>query len=195
MIRHKNSNSTNKPGPSRAVILVGFMGAGKTTIGRELGRLLGWKFVDLDDLIVTNARKSVVQIFQEEGEASFRQHEKRALAAILGEASDRSTVIALGGGAFVQPDNTDVISRSGIPSVFLDAEIDTLLLRCRAERKVRPLAQNENQFRQLYEERRSAYMKADHRVYTGKKAVREIVHEIISRLGWSDEVFEVPQNH
>jgi shikimate kinase len=195
VIRHKSPNSTKQSGRSQAVILVGFMGAGKTTIGRELGRLLGWKFVDLDDVIVTNAGKSVVQIFQEEGETSFRQHEKRALADVLGEARGQSTVIALGGGAFVQPDNTDVISRSGIPAVFLDAEIDTLLLRCRAERKVRPLAQNENQFRQLYEERRSAYMKADHRVYTGKKAVREIVQEIISRLGWSDEVSEVPTNH
>lgn len=195
MIRHKTPNSTNKSERSQAVILVGFMGAGKTTIGRELGRLLGWEFVDLDDVIVTNAGKSVVQIFQEEGEASFRHREKSALVAILGTAREQSTVIALGGGAFVQPDNTEVISRSRIPSVFLDAEIDTLLLRCRAERKVRPLAQNENQFRQLYEERRSAYMKADHRVYTGKKAVREIVQEIVSWLGWSDEVFEVSTNH
>jgi shikimate kinase len=178
-------------GRPRSLLLVGFMGAGKTTVGRELSRATGCEFVDLDDVIVERAGKSVAEIFAQEGEASFRNHEKEALRQVLGELRQRSTVIALGGGTFVQSDNLEEIRRSGIPAVFLDAEIETLLTRCRAEKKSRPLAKDENLFRQLYRERRSGYMKAEHRVETARKAVREVVAEIISRLGWSDEVSEV----
>jgi shikimate kinase len=191
--------SRSQPGSSdsarpQSVFLLGFMGAGKTTIGRELSRQLGWRFVDLDDVIVARAAKSVAQIFAEEGEQSFRNYEKQALSEILSEVEYRSTVIALGGGTFVQGDNIEAIRRSGVTTVFLDAGIETLLLRCRAEKKARPLANDENLFRQLYRERRSGYMKADHRVETARKAVREIVSEIISRLGWSNEVSAVRQH-
>lgn len=165
------------------------MGAGKTTIGHELSRRLGVKFVDLDDLIVGSAGKPVSQIFAAEGEAGFRRREHEALQWLIATLSE-PVIIALGGGAFVQPDNFDLIRKCGIPSVFLDAGIDTLLKRCRSEKGLRPLAQDENQFRQLYEQRRSGYMKADHRVQTGEKAVRDIVHEIVSRLGWSNEVID-----
>jgi len=169
------------------------MGAGKTTVGRELAARLRWKFVDLDDVVVEEAGKPVPQIFAELGEAVFREHEHRALVRVLDNVPQSPMVIALGGGAFVQAANAEVILRSAISTVFLDAGVDTLLLRCHRERKVRPLAQNENQFRQLYEQRRNGYMKAEHRVETAGKAVREIVTEIVSRLGWSDEVFEVQQ--
>jgi shikimate kinase len=169
------------------------MGAGKTTVGRELAARLRWKFVDLDDVVVEEAGKPVPQIFAEHGEVAFREHEHRALVRVLNNVPQSPMVIALGGGAFVQPANAEVILRSAISTVFLDAGVDTLLLRCHRERKVRPLAQNENQFRQLYEQRQNGYMKAEHRVETAGKAVREIVTEIVSRLGWSDEVFEVQQ--
>lgn len=190
----RNSKAGTGLGTPKAILLVGFMGAGKTTVGQELSRRLGWKFVDLDDVIVAMAGKSVARIFAEKGETWFRKYENRALTLVLGKVPERSTVIALGGGAFVQSDNIEVIRRSRVPAVFLDAEVDALLLRCRAEKKVRPLAKDENLFRQLYRERRSAYMKAEHRVETARKAVREIVSEIISRLGWIDEVSEVPQD-
>jgi shikimate kinase len=186
-------NSIQNVGKPRAVLLVGFMGAGKTTVGHELGRRVGCTFIDLDDVIVAKAGKSIAEIFATSGEPAFRALENQALRRVLSEVPERPTVIALGGGAFVQRDNIEVIRRSGIPTIFLDAGIDTLLMRCRAERKTRPLAQDENLFRQLYRDRRSAYMKADYRVETARKAVREIVSEILSRLGWSNEVSGVPQ--
>jgi shikimate kinase len=169
------------------------MGAGKTTAGSELSKRLNCRFVDLDDVIVAKARKPIPQIFADEGEEGFRRRETRALREVIAKVRRaESTVIALGGGAFVQPDSFEVIRRSGFPVVFLDAGIDTLLGRCRNEQRVRPLAQNENQFRQLYEARRSGYMRADHRIDTAGKAIEEIVNEIILKLGLNDELVELP---
>lgn len=185
----------NGPGKPRAVFLVGFMGAGKTTVGRELSSRAGLRFVDLDDVVVEAAAgKSIPQIFAEEGEKGFRQREKVALMMVLASAKEESTVIALGGGAYVQPEIYEVIRRALIPTVFLDARVDTLLERCQREGKKRPLAQDENHFRQLYEARRSGYMKAEHCVETAGKSVGAIVSEITDRLGWSNEIPEVPHS-
>ncbi|HWR16571.1 MAG TPA: shikimate kinase [Terriglobales bacterium] len=171
------------------------MGAGKTTVGQEMSLRFNLRFVDLDEVIVKSSGKTIPEIFAEEGEAGFRRRETECLTHLLQQTPDRPEVIALGGGAFVQPANLEVIHRCSIPCVFLDAPIDTLLLRCRSEKTIRPLAHDENHFRQLYEQRRIGYMKADHRVQTAGKAVREIVNEVISRLGWCDEVSEVPESH
>ena len=184
MISQK-TNSANGSGKPRAVLLVGFMGAGKTSVGRQLSKHLNSDFVDLDDVIVLRANKSIQQIFAEESEAGFRRRETAALRHVLAQAgAAKPMVIALGGGAFVQPDNYQAIRDSGIPSVFLDADLDTLLQRCRSEARVRPLAKDENQFRQLHEARRSSYMKADHCVQTAGKSVPDLVIEIASRLGF-----------
>ncbi len=168
------------------------MGAGKTTVGKELGRRLHWDFTDLDDLIVQSAGRTVPEIFAEEGEAGFRSREAQALQELLqGCAAGTARVIAVGGGAFVQESNFAAIRQSGIPTIHLDANLPTLLKRCRQERETRPLLQNENQFRQLYEARQSGYMRADHRIDTAGKAVGEIVNEIILCLGLGDEYSEV----
>lgn len=164
------------------------MGAGKTTIGREMSSRLKCRFVDLDDIVVEAAGCAIFDIFRDEGEAGFRARETRALTNVVETLeTDQPTVIALGGGAFVQLENYEVIRRSKFPTVFLDARVDTLLKRCRGEGRKRPLADDENQFRQLHEARRSSYMKAEHRVSTTGKSVDEIVNEIISRLGWSND--------
>ncbi len=164
------------------------MGAGKTTVGRELSKRLGWKFTDLDDLIVKRARKSIADIFASEGETAFRQRESKALAEVIRLSAKQTIVIALGGGAYVQPNNFEAIHESGCRTIHLDADLETLNERCRREGKVRPLLQDQNQFRQLYEARRSGYMKADHRVETAGKSVQQIVAEIMLQLGFSDEL-------
>ena len=163
------------------------MGAGKTTVGRELSKQLGWNFADLDDLIVKRAHKSIADIFATEGEPSFRQRESGALMEVIRQAAKQTIVIALGGGAYVQPSNFEAIRASGFRTIHLDADLETLNERCRREGKVRPLLQDQNQFRQLYEARRSGYMKADHRVETAGKSVQQIVTEIMLQLGFSDE--------
>ena len=159
------------------------MGAGKTTVGKRLADRLHWTFIDLDDVVVSLTSKTVPEIFRNEGEPRFRQHETAALRHVLEhEVTKGPIVIALGGGAFVQSQNLNLIRNSAHPTIFLDAAPEELRNRCAREGGTRPLFQDENQFRQLYEARRSGYMEADLRVETGGKSIDTIVNEVISRL-------------
>ncbi len=166
----------------RAVSLVGFMGAGKTTVGRALATRLGWRFEDLDDVIEAREGCSVEQIFQQRGEAAFRQLERAAVQQILATAKSKPLVLALGGGAFIEQQIQETLRDAEIPAVFLDAEVEELFRRSEQPGVVRPLRRNREQFRQLYEERRPAYLRAQLRIETGDKAVAAVIEEIISGL-------------
>ena len=91
----------------RAVFLVGFMGSGKSSVGRELARQLDWDFVDLDTRIESRERQTVPEIFRERGETGFRLAETDALRDLLAESGQPNRVVALGGGAFVQERNRE----------------------------------------------------------------------------------------
>lgn len=170
-----------------AVILVGFMGAGKSSVGRVLATQLGWRFVDLDQRIERLEGKSVAEIFRSCGEEKFRRMELDALQTLLSKLHDDRCVIALGGGAFVQDPIAALIKATGIPTVFLDAEVEELLARCQEESRrqgsKRPLLETPDNFRKLYETRRPGYLKASFRKETGGKAVKEIADELIEALG------------
>jgi len=155
------------------------MGAGKTTVGRALAEQLGWKFLDLDDLIEQREQKSVAQIFASSGEAAFRGMESAALAAALQDrAGPGDLVLALGGGAFVQPQNREALNAAGAITVLLEAPLEELRRRCARERKIRPLAREEERFAQLFAARRADYALARHRVQTLGKPVQQITAEI-----------------
>jgi shikimate kinase len=186
--RFRNSASLkarpgSRPAVGRAVFLVGFMGAGKTSVGRALNRRLGLPFEDLDDRIRRREGKSIERIFQESGEREFRKAETAALRELLGELGSSFRVVALGGGAFVQPDNAALIEGAQVRSVFLDAPVEELLRRCEDEGTERPLWQGPEQFRELYEKRRRSYMKADARIETGGKDVDTVAAEVACSLG------------
>lgn len=166
------------------VFLVGFMGAGKTSVGQALSRRLGLAFEDLDDRIQDREGKTIAQIFRESGEAKFRKAETAALRELLGElGSSSSRVVALGGGAFVQAVNAKLIEEAKAHSVFLDATVKELMRRCDEEQKERPLRQNPSQFRELYKKRRPAYMKAAVRIDTNGKDVEAVAAEVACSLG------------
>ena len=177
------------PGPNtRAVVLIGFMGAGKSSVGRSLGEQLRWAFEDLDERIERRERRKVHEIFGESGESGFRWAEHAALKELLGELCGGSErIVALGGGAFVQKRNARLIEGGGVPTVFLDAGVEELWQRCRqqAERQgiERPLLGNLESFRELYETRRPHYLKASFRQETGGKTVEEIAAEVVQTLG------------
>jgi shikimate kinase len=110
------------------VALVGFMGAGKTTVGRELAGQLGWAFLDVDDIVVQAAGRSIADIFAREGEARFRQME---LAALRQGLKDTRTVLALGGGAVELPEIRQALAASPRTlTIYLQAPLDTLCARC-----------------------------------------------------------------
>jgi shikimate kinase len=166
----------------RMVVLVGFMGAGKTSVGRALSLRLGLPFEDLDDRIENREGKTIEQIFRESGETEFRRTEKAALCELLEELNS-PCVVALGGGAFVQADNAGLIEEAAVHTVFLDAPVEELLRRCEQEPKQRPLRQNHEQFRELYEKRRQSYMRATLRIETSGKDVDAVAAEVACSLG------------
>jgi shikimate kinase len=182
----------------RAVFLVGFMGAGKTSVGRALGQRLNWIFEDLDDRIVRREGRAVSDIFRKSGEAAFRRIETEALQEMLEESRNGvARVVALGGGAFAQKVNLAFIKAAGVPTVFLDAAVEELWERCRkqaAELSVsRPLAQDRDQFRRLYRSRRRHYLKASVNVETSGRSVEEIAAEIEQALGLKGIVIRIEQ--
>jgi shikimate kinase len=175
----------HKQVPPSRVILVGFMGAGKTSVGAELARLLGWPFEDLDDRIQSCEGRTIEEIFRDSGEAEFRRCEHMALRDLLAESESNCRVIALGGGAFAQPGNASLLRDRNIPSVFLDAPVQELFRRCQKQELNRPLRQNEAQFRNLYDMRRPLYMTATHHVETDGKLISETAAEVARALGIS----------
>jgi shikimate kinase len=166
----------------RVIFLVGFMGSGKTSVGRILSHRLNWRFEDLDDRIQEREGRSIAQIFRESGEEGFRKAEHAALRDLVQELNSTHVVIALGGGAVVQPENHVLVNTPGGRTVFLDAGLEELWRRCQ-DSVERPLRGDEQHFRHLYERRLPHYRKASVRVDTGGKDVESIAKEIVATLG------------
>jgi shikimate kinase len=166
-----------RPPEVRAVFLVGFMGAGKTSVGRALSRRLGWDFEDLDDRIQAHEKRTIEQIFQNSGEDEFRRAEHEALLELISELGSSPRVIALGGGAFSQPRNANLLAEDGFLTIFLDAPIEELFRRCQEEQVERPLRRDLQQFRELYEKRRPSYLRAALRIETNGKEIELVAAE------------------
>jgi shikimate kinase len=179
----------------RMVCLTGFMGSGKSTVGRLLAAQLAWRFVDLDAEIERATGLPISQIFEQKGEAVFRDIEYECLSRVLGSASERDTpmVLALGGGTFAQPRNAALIhgfglqqcgpgvgpaAGPGVVVVWLDCAMEDLLQRC-VLMGDRPLFRDEASFRRLYQERLPYYQQADYRIDSSGDPLR-VVEQILA---------------
>lgn len=172
-------------GAPPVVALTGFMAAGKSTVGRALASLLRWSFIDLDYEVESRAGMAVHEIFARNGEAAFRRLECECLHAVL-SGVNAPTVIALGGGTFIQPENAAALRERGARVVFLQTDLKELIERCRnaADRpqSSRPLARDEAAFCALYEQRLPHYREAELTIETHAKEADEAAREIAVAL-------------
>jgi shikimate kinase len=164
----------------RNVFLIGFMGAGKTSVGRLLAGRLNSRFVDLDAEIESAAGKSISEIFDQHGETEFRKLETTRLTQISREVG---IVVATGGGVAIAAENRQLMRMSGLV-VNLTASRETILQRLSGDR-TRPLLQGDNPAERvaaLLTERQQFYAEADLSISTDGKKIEEIVAEILARL-------------
>jgi shikimate kinase len=159
--------------------LVGFMASGKTTVGRAVSEELGWPFVDIDAEIEAREGTSIAQIFEQWGESAFRDLESAAVRRCVTRIeAGNPAVVALGGGAFVQPANWEMIRYNGI-SVWLDCPIETVHRRLCGD-ATRPLAADRSGLEKLLRSRQPLYARADYRIEVDTDEIAAMVRKILS---------------
>ncbi len=184
------SSKSGEPKLLQPVIaLTGFMAAGKSTIGRALATHLHWHFVDLDFEVELRAKLRVHEIFAQQGEPRFREIETDVLRQVLERVSS-PTVIALGGGTFVQPENAERLRARHAQVVFLELAVEEMLQRCRTAGELgsvnpRPLAVDAEAFRATYERRLPHYRRATIAVQVHGKSAEQAAQEIANALDLS----------
>ena len=174
---------------ARPIVLVGLMGAGKTSVGRRLAEKLGIPFVDADHEIEAAAGKSIKDIFADHGEPYFREGERRVIQRLIGNGAQ---VLATGGGAYMNDETRERIQESGI-SVWLKATLPILMKRV-LKRQDRPLLQNEDPeavMRGLIDKRYPVYALADVTVESRDVQHGQMVNDVIRALaqwdGWEQQ--------
>jgi shikimate kinase len=158
--------------------IVGFMGAGKTTVSRALSRRIGWRAEDIDQRIEARERRSVAAIFAQDGEPYFRRAERTVLHELLPE---RNVIVATGGGTFVDPENRQVMLADGAVA-WLDVPLTRILDRVPPDGR-RPLAADREQMEQLFLRRQVAYGLAHVRL-DASRPVDEVVERLLEWIGF-----------
>jgi len=163
------------------IVLCGFMGCGKTTVGKALARRLGWEFIDMDSWIEQQAGASVSEIFEIRGEPAFRALEREACRTL---AQRSRCVIASGGGALTFAENVQTFRAAQCPIVLLDVPLDVILLRLRSD-TTRPLLQRPDKAqaaRRLYDARLPLYRAAASLTIAGGNSPAQTARRIAEEL-------------
>ncbi|MGI6118962.1 MAG: shikimate kinase [Desulfosporosinus sp.] len=162
----------------RNIVLIGFMGTGKSTVGKRLAQSLAWDFYDTDYLIAEITNLSVSEIFKRHGETRFRSEESIVVTRL---SQQERIVIATGGGTVLNPQNREALARNGIV-ICLHASLDAILSRI-GHKNDRPLLRGpKEEIEKLWLERQKYYSQADFTVDTSEKSIDEVVNEILAWL-------------
>jgi len=187
--QHRNMDKTN-------IILTGFMGTGKSTLGRLLAQKLGYRFVDTDQLIEEQIGQSISELFLQQGEEAFRKLEAKR---VKGLATQSELVIATGGGLVLNPDNVAALSRTG--RIFcLTATPEEILERISRQQHIRPLLQDPDpldRIKELLEQRAPSYQKFP-QISTSKINVGQLLNKILSIIATENQAnnaLDEPTNH
>jgi len=169
--------------PHKRVVLTGFMGVGKSSIARHLSHLLKMEKLDLDHFIEGKEKRFIAEILNSIGEPRYREIESECLREILEERE--AGIIALGGGAWTIEKNRDLIRKHGCTTVWLESSFEHCWFNIRQSKKERPLAQNKDAAKNLFDKRQKLYCLADwHFIikpeYTSYEIAKRIAEEVFS---------------
>ena len=162
------------------IILTGFMGTGKTTLGRLLAERLGYEFIDTDTLIEAQIDQTIAELFQTEGEAAFRKLESKLVEEL---AQKEGLVIATGGGLVLDPKNVTLLSQTG-KIICLTASPEEILARVSKQQNLRPLLQEADpqaKIIELLQQRNSVYQQFL-QLSTSKRSPDELINEILTLI-------------
>ncbi len=169
--------------PPCRIVLTGFMGSGKTTVGPLLARRLGWSFLDADDVIAAEAGCTIPEFFQRHGETAFRERERATIARLVGGGD---LVLALGGGAI-----EDAATRALLVTapdtllVHLEVELATTLARCRGTENLRPVLADQANLASRYERRLPLYRKAHVSIAVDALTPEQVVEAVVRAAGFA----------
>jgi shikimate kinase len=169
-------------GKTRRIVLTGFMGSGKSTVGPLVAARLGWRFVDVDDVIVTEAGISITEYFARHGEAAFRELERSTVDRRMGE---EELILALGGGAIEHAETRDLLLTSpGTLLIHLEVELATTLARCRGTEDIRPVLADHANLASRYERRMPLYRTAHVSIASDALTPEQVVDAILRSAGF-----------
>jgi shikimate kinase len=164
----------------RRIVLTGFMGSGKTTVGPLIARRLGWNFVDVDEVIEAEANATIAEIFAHQGEQAFREREHATIARL---AAGDALVLALGGGAIEHPVTRELLlTTPGTLLVHLEVELATTLARCRGTGQSRPVLADRPNLANRYQRRLPLYRMAHLSISVDALTPEEVVEAILKHL-------------
>jgi shikimate kinase len=168
--------SSNSAAPRR-IVLTGFMGSGKTTVGPLIAAHLGWNFIDVDDVIEAETGVTIAELFARHGEAAFRERERATIARL---AAGDSLVLALGGGAIEnEATRTLLLTTPGTLLVHLEVELATTLKRCQGTEHTRPILADQANLAARYQRRLPLYRTAHVSIPVGALTPEEAVNAIL----------------
>lgn len=160
------------------IYLVGFMGSGKSTVGKILAEKLNMNFIDIDKLIEEKEGMKIKDIFEQKGESYFRELERKQIEAIVNQ---EGLVVSTGGGLGANLDNMNLMKKNG-DVIWLDVSLNTVLDRLKNDQDRPLLKQPIEKIKQLFEERKNVYRLANIRINADKKTPSQIVEEILTKI-------------
>jgi shikimate kinase len=177
----QNDPKTHPSMLPRRIVLTGFMGSGKSTVGPLIAHQLGWRFVDVDDVIEAEAGKTIANLFACDGEKAFRDLEHETIARL---ASGDCLVLALGGGAIERLATRDLLlAQADTFLVHLDIALETTLARCRGTERIRPVLADQANLASRYERRRPLYRTAHASVAVDSLSPEEVADAVLVVAG------------
>lgn len=175
--------SSSTPNPIVRIVLTGFMGSGKSTVGPLIAQQLAWRFIDVDDVIEADVGTTIAQIFAQQGESAFRDLEYTTIARL---ASGENLVMALGGGAIERDETRSLLLNSpGTMLVHLEVNLATTLARCGGTERIRPVLADQANLATRYERRLPLYRKAHASIGADDKTPSEVADAVMSAAGLS----------